>query len=76
MLTNIDKGLMEVVLEAHRVGFTVSSNFARERADYVGMAASMGYISTRVHRNVFSRDWRPTVQGLAWLNSMELTNEE
>lgn len=72
----LDAGLCIVLLEAHKVGFTVSSNFARAHADFVAMAASLGYLSTRVHKNVFGRDWRPTVRGLAWLNTYDLITEE
>ena len=74
-LNAIDDGLVTVILEAHKLGFTVQSNFAREHADYVGMAASMGLVSTRVHSNVYSREWRPTVKGLSFLNEMDLEEE-
>lgn len=66
------QGLSGVVIEAHRRGFSVQSNFARDRADYVAMAASMGLISTKVVLNIYSRDWRPTVAGLLFLQSLEL----
>lgn len=75
-LNAIDDGLCEVILEAHIRGFTVASDFARKHADYVAMAASMGLISTRVHLNVFSREWRPTVAGLRWLNELDLEDNE
>ncbi len=75
VLTAIDDGLCSVILEAHIRGFTVQSDFARKHADYVAMAASMGLISTRVHLNVFSREWRPTVGGLRWLNELDLEQE-
>lgn len=62
-----DKRMADVVLTAYRRGFTVKSDYAREQADYIGMAASMGLISTKLYGNVFSREWRPTVRGLEWL---------
>jgi hypothetical protein len=36
-------------------------------ADYVAMASSLGLISTRVYGNVFSREFRPTMKGLGFL---------
>jgi len=66
-LSPIDRHLVAVILEAYRKGFTVQSDFARTHADYVGMAASLGLITTRVFRDVYSREWRPTPKGLAFL---------
>ena len=68
--STIDKHLLEVVLEAYKRSFSVQSDYARAEAEYVAMAASIGYISTRVYGNVFSRDWRPTVKGLTWLEKI------
>lgn len=68
----IDKKLFDVVLEAYRRSFSVQSDYARAKADYVAMAASLGYISTKVHNNVYSRDWRPTVKGLSWLEAQDV----
>lgn len=67
-----DDGLVMVIQEAHRRGYTVSSNYAREHSAYIGMAASLGMLTTRVHNNVYSREWRPTVLGLSLLNESEL----
>lgn len=63
-----DEGLVQVILEAHTHGFTCSNDFARKNAAYVGMAASMGLISTRLFGNVYSSEWRATIKGLALLN--------
>lgn len=65
-----DRKMADVVLEAYRRGYTVQSDFARSHADYIGMAASLGLISTRIYGNVFSREWRPTVKGLEWLEDV------
>jgi hypothetical protein len=46
---------------------TTKSDFAREFADYVAMAASMGFISTRVNSTVYGRQWQITVRGLTAL---------
>jgi len=67
-LTTTDRSLCEVIIEAYRRGFTVQSDFARTHADYIAMAASLGLLSTRVYSNVFSREWRPTIKGLAFVN--------
>lgn len=66
-IASTDKRLAEVILEAYRRGFTVQSDYARTHADYIAMAASIGLVSTRLYGNVYSREWRPTVKGLAWL---------
>lgn len=75
-LSEIDNGLVEVIIEAHQRGFSVKCDFARSNADYVAMAASMGLISTRLYGNIYSREWRPTVDGLAFVDSMDLEDEE
>ena len=72
MKSNLDKKLFEVVLEAYKRSFSVSSDYARYAAEYIAMAASLGLISTKVHNNVYSRDWRPTVKGLTWLESQDI----
>lgn len=71
----IDDQLFEVVLEAYKRSFSVQSDYARACAEHVAMAASLGYISTKVHNNVYSRDWRPTVKGLTWLTAMDVVVE-
>lgn len=71
----IDDKLFEVVLEAYKRSFSVQSDYARACAEHVAMAASLGYISTKVHNNVYSRDWRPTVKGLTWLQAMDVSIE-
>jgi hypothetical protein len=72
----VDKKLFEVVLEAYKRSFSVQSDYARATAEHVAMAASLGYISTKVHNNVYSRDWRPTVKGLTWLSAMDVSVTE
>jgi len=74
----IDTNLARIVIEAHRHGFSVQSDFARRNADYVGMAASMGLVSTRIVGNAYGRQWRPTVEGLTFLQvvDVELIEDE
>jgi hypothetical protein len=75
-LTSIDQQLFQTVLEAHKRSFSVQSDYARSTAELVGMAASLGLISTKVHNNIFSRDWRPTAKGLHWLESQNVDISE
>jgi hypothetical protein len=75
-LRTFDQGLAVVIIEAHRFGFSVKSNFAREHADYIAMAASMGLVSTRVFANIYSREWRPTVDGLKFLQTIDFEWDE
>ena len=72
----IEQGLLDVVREAYKRTFTVQSDYARAQSEYVGMAASLGLISTRVSRGIFSRHWRPTVHGLAFLDTMQMLDDE
>jgi hypothetical protein len=55
------------MLEAYRKNFSLQSNFFRENAAYIAMAASLGFLTTRVYGDVFSCEWRPTAKGLRWL---------
>jgi len=66
-VSTTDKRLSDVILEAYRRRFTVQSDYSRSNAEYIAMAASIGLISTRLYGNVYSREWRPTVKGLLWL---------
>lgn len=50
---------------------TVSSDFARQNANYVGMAASMQMITTRVAPGVYRGAWNITPKGLGWLRETE-----
>lgn len=63
----IQTKLYDIILEAYKRSFAVQSDFARSYATYVAMAASMGLISTKVHQDIYSGEWRPTVKGLTWL---------
>lgn len=54
---------------AHERGFSVSSNTAREHAQEVALAASMGWISTvRLDGKRALRRWNVTAEGLTALN--------
>jgi hypothetical protein len=58
-----DELLIQVVLDVHHSPRTVQSNWARENAQEVAAAASMGFITT-VHQGAFGRSWRATAAGL------------
>lgn len=74
----IQQKLYDIILEAYKRSFAVQSDFARSYATYVAMAASMGLISTKVHQDIYSGEWRPTVKGLTWLEKrgVTLTDDE
>jgi hypothetical protein len=56
---------------AWKSGFTVASDLARSNAGLVAMAASLQLISTRVTKDVYSRNWQITNKGLRWLREQE-----
>lgn len=58
------------MVESWRNSFSTKSDFAREYADYVAMAASLGWITTRIMTDVFGRQWCPTAKGLGALNEI------
>ena len=70
----IEDELLGVLYAAHEGEITVSSNFAREKALFIAMAASMGLLSTKITRDVYGRVWKLTVGGMKMLNETE--NEE
>lgn len=72
----INEHLFDVCLEAYKRGFTVQSDFAREHAEFVAMAASMHLITTHVTNNVFGREWRPTAKGFRFLQEMGIDDDE
>ena len=47
--------------------FTTKSDFAREQASLVAMAASDGYITTRQAAGLYGHDWRITPKGVQHL---------
>lgn len=59
--------LTDVTEKAWTDGFTVSSNYARENAPWVAAAACEGLITTKIDGENFSRVWRVTPEGVAFL---------
>lgn len=55
---------------AHVQPFRTKSDFAREQADYVAIAASLSLITVAQGAFTFTRDWRVTAKGLRYLQNM------
>lgn len=60
----LDSYLKQVLHTVWTCEVTTKSDFARENADYIAMASSMGLISTRIMSNVYGRNWQVTAKGL------------
>lgn len=65
-----EKRLAAVVMMAHVQPFRTKSDFAREQADYVAIAASLSLITVAQGAFTFTRDWRVTAKGLRYLQNM------
>lgn len=63
----IDDKLFVVLKDIWQYQVTTKSDFAREFADFIAMAASMGLISTRITESVYGRQWQITARGLVAL---------
>ena len=48
----------------------VKSRFAREQAQYIGIAASMGIITLRLNEDHFTNHWMITDEGFEWLKGV------
>ncbi len=62
--------LWDVLNRAYNEGMTVQSDFARQNAQGVAAAASMGYLTT-AYGGGYGRVWRVTGLGLKWLEEDE-----
>lgn len=62
--------LIEVLTMAWVKPFTTKSDYARHQADIVAMAASDGYLTTRVAAGLHSRSWQVTPAGLTHLYAL------
>ena len=60
----IDNFIKQVLHTVWTCQVTTKSDFARENADYIAMAASMGLITTRIMNEVYGRQWQITADGL------------
>lgn len=59
--------LTEVLKAAWTNPFTTKSDFARAAADLIGMAASDGFITTKIATGLYGRQWLITEAGLRHL---------
>jgi hypothetical protein len=50
--------------------FKTKSDFARAYANVVAMAASDGYLTTRIAAGLYGQSWQVTPAGLAYLYSL------
>jgi hypothetical protein len=72
----IEDDLAPILFKAWKEGFAVSSNFARQNAGPVAMAASMQLITTKVSASVYSSNWQITAKGIRLLNELELIDDD
>jgi hypothetical protein len=73
----IEKNVCLVLTEAWQKGFTTKSDFSREFADYVAIAACMGWITTRIFPpDVWGSTWQITSKGLLALEDIYGINTE
>lgn len=63
MISRIDLVLRRAWLQ----GFRTKSNFAREYADEVAIAASLSLISTKIGKDKFDKTWHITRKGLDYI---------
>lgn len=61
---------------AHRNPFMTKSNFARENADLIAMAACDGFITTKIATGLYSRRWMITPLGLSHLYTLRGINHD
>ena len=68
--------LVDVLDRAWRKPFKTKSDYARENADVVAMAASDGMITTKLAVGLYSRVWCITPKGLSYLYTLEGKHHE
>lgn len=72
----IEDKLAPILYEAWKSGFSVQSNFFRDNAGLVAMAASMQLITTRITEGVYGSTWQITAKGIRLLNELEYLLED
>lgn len=63
--------LHDLIVRVWRHHVSVKSDYARENAQIVGMAASLQMITTKVGRSTYANAWHVTRQGLTWLHDQD-----
>lgn len=67
--------LWSVLAQAWQGGFSIASNYARDHAPVVALAASLGWISTvSLCGRKYGRTWHITAEGVSAFNSREQVN--
>lgn len=62
--------IVEVLTKAWVEPFTTKSDFARLHANVVAMAASDGFLTTKIAAGLYSQHWKITPRGLTHLYSL------
>lgn len=68
--------LTDVLKTAWASSFTTKSDFARINADLIAMAASDGFITTRVAAGLYGNRWHISAAGLRHYQSLTSYSEE
>jgi hypothetical protein len=64
--------LLALLQQIYIKPLAIQGDTARQDADVVAMAASLGLITTQIRPNEFARCWRITNKGLLLLNEDDL----
>ena len=60
-----------VIKRARMQPYTTKSDFARMAANEIALAASEGFISTKVDETTYSNHWMVTHEGLDFMDAVE-----
>lgn len=63
----IERRLARVIERAWRSGFSTKSDYARQNADYIAIAAQQRLLTTRTTDGMYGRSWYATPKGLTLL---------
>ena len=63
--------IYEVVARARQTPFTTKSNFARIHANEVALAASEGFITTKLNDTTYTNAWMVTGEGLDFMEGLD-----
>jgi hypothetical protein len=62
--------MVDVLDRAWKKPFKTKSDFARENADLIAMAASDGLLTIKLATGLYQRQWNVTPRGLSYLYTM------
>ena len=63
--------LFSVMVRARVEPFTTKSDTARRCANEIGLLASEGLLTTKVHEGSYGNVWLTTEEGLSWMEEVE-----